>query len=471
MLKTIIGILLGFVLFSAQAMDKAESFKMINGQLQNSNQADISVIVELHDLVSVNTPSSRSLLSSANMKAGLMKRLSSGGAREHKRFQHLPIMAMQVDAKGLQELENSPNVKKIYPNILRKHTLESSTKQVQADKTWERNYEGDGVTVAIVDSGFNRNAIGFDEKGKVVKEACFTTKVNIQGLQLNGNCWPNNTQMKIGKSAAAQTCNPCADGNMHGSSVAGVAAGYNPFSFYGVARKSSIIAVNVFSRVDNADFCRVDTRSKTSCVVALDSDILAGLDYVYSQRDQHDIAAVNLSIGGGAYQTACDSESVYTGIINKFKESNIAVVVAAGNEGSGRTISEPACVTNAIAVGSVDNTNNVSSFTNSNDLIDFWAPGEEITTVYGVVSYATLSGTSFAAPHVTGAVAILKSFNYRLTVDEITTALKVSGLPITDPLNNVTRPLIQIDNALNIAPGLPGILPVLYLLLFDKINQ
>ena len=121
------------------------------------------------------------------------------------------------------------------------------------------------------------------------------------------------------------------------------------------------------------------------------------------------------------------------------------------------------------AVGSVNDTNSVSVFSDSNGLIDFWAPGENIVSSNGdcLNCYASVNGTSFSAPHVSGAFAILKSFNKNLTVDQIETVLKTSGLPITDPLNGITRPLIQISDALDIVPGPLGIIPILQLLLLD----
>ena len=449
-------------------MDKAESLREIQKQLQNSTTPDISVLVELQSTFGTNASEDQAFRQSENMKADLMSRLSRVGAREHKHYKHLSIMAIQVGVKGLQELERSPDVKKVYPNKLRKHSLRSSTKQVQADKAWARNQLGRRVTLAIVDAGFSNGTDMFNAPGKVVKEACFTTTINIQGFQLYGNCWPNNSEMNFGPDSAHGGCSPCAAGNDHGSLVAGVAAGnadqYSP-KLKGVARESSVIAVNVFSRTSDQRLCG----NTGTCVVALDSDVLAGLDYVYSHRNQYNIAAVNLSLGGGAFKNSCDDSSVFAGAINRFKNSNIAVVVSAGNAGSGTAISEPACVSNAIAVGSVGDTNDVSNFTNSNHLIDFWAPGENITTDCGdyLNCYKTVNGTSFSAPHVSGAFAILRSFNLKLTVDEISALFKTSGMPIKDPLNGITRPLIQINNALDIAPR-PTITPITSLLLLDE---
>lgn len=452
---------------SVQAMEKNESFRMIQNQLQSTNSDKIAIIVELKN--DRDTSEQESLQQVTSIKSDIMAGLSRLGQLETRKFNNLPIMAMQVNEIGLQELEKNPNVVKVYQNKLRKQLLNNSTVQVQANLAWANREEGAGVTIAIVDAGFSNFTYMFDAPGKVPKEACFTSTVNIGGVQLYANCWPNNTETAFGEDAAAQNCNPCADGNDHGSLVAGVAAG-NSTDFgnvlRGVAIESSVIAVNVFSRVQDQRVCGFNS---SSCVVALDSDVLAGLDYVYSQRELHDIAAVNLSLGSGAFQNECDNVSVYTSAINRFKESNIAVVAAAGNAGSGTSIIEPACVSNAIAVGSIGTSNNVSVFSNSNSLVDFWAPGEDILTDSGncLNCWESVSGTSFSAPHVTGAFAILRSYNKNFTVDQIKGFLSESGLPITDPLNGITRPMIQINDALNLAPRPLSLSPLIYLLLED----
>ena len=208
------------------------------------------------------------------------------------------LWRFKVNEKSLQELEKSSTVKKIYLNQLRRHSLRSSTIQVQADKAWARGEEGNGITVAIVDAGFRSSVDMFNSPGKVVAEACFTTNATISGVQIFANCVLNNGTVSIGPGAAGPGGNNTgAAGNDHGSLVAGVAAGNaDEFSprLQGVARESSIIAVNVFSRVENANFCGFDAIFGPVCVVALDSDVLAGLDYIYSLRDQHIIAAANL---------------------------------------------------------------------------------------------------------------------------------------------------------------------------------
>lgn len=466
----IIIILWAIVCASAQAMNKSESFNKVHNQLNQSNSPEVSVIVELNESAIQNQSADQNLNRSQKMKSVMMKKLKRLGVREHKRFKHLPMMALELNENSLDELKNDPAVKKVYLNQLRKHLLRSSTKQVQAVQAQERGYSGEGQTVAIVDAGTSRYVDML--QGKVIEEACFTTQANIQGIQVYSNCSPNNTETRQGTGAAFANCRPCASGNNHGSTVAGVAVGnatqYAPI-YKGVAIGANLIAVNVFSRVQNVSVCGNDPNFGTSCVVALDSDILAGLDHVFSLRNKHNIAAVNLSLGGGAFTNACDGQSAFTTVINKLHNAGIAVVAAAGNEASGVTISEPACISKAIAVGSVGDNNSVSDFTNSNAQIDFWAPGENITSSGGeyLNHYVTVNGTSFSAPHVSGAIAILKSYNNKLSIDEIKTILQTSGLQITDPLNGVSRPLIQINNALDIAPRELGIIPLLQLLLLN----
>jgi subtilisin family serine protease len=83
------------------------------------------------------------------------------------------------------------------------------------------------------------------------------------------------------------------------------------------------------------------------------SDQVRGLEYVYSLRNSLDIASVNMSLGGGYYSSACDSRApAIASVINRLTSAGIAVVIAAGNSGANGYISYPACIRNAIAVGS-----------------------------------------------------------------------------------------------------------------------
>ena len=92
---------------------------------------------------------------------------------------------------------------------------------------------------------------------------------------------------------------------------------------------------------------------------------------------------------------------------------------------------------------------NVSRFSNSAPALDLLAPGEEITTSVPRGGFETYSGTSLAAPHVAGAWALLKSKAPQAEVAEVLEVLKRSGVPVADLKNDLVKPRLQVDAALD----------------------
>lgn len=156
---------------------------------------------------------------------------------------------------------------------------------------------------------------------------------------------------------------------------------------------------------------------------------------------------INMSLG-----TPFNSAALHNSI-KRAVNNGILIVCAAGNSGDGfeftDEINYPAGYNECIAVGAVDSNLNPSVFTNSNDNIDLVAPGEVITSIYPGGLYATMSGTSQAAPHVTGALALIKNwanfkFDRKLTEEEIFAQLIRKTLDLGNESNLIGNGMVYL---------------------------
>lgn len=125
----------------------------------------------------------------------------------------------------------------------------------------------------------------------------------------------------------------------------------------------------------------------------------------------------------------------------------VVTVIAAGNEGRDDGVASPGCISTAVTVGSIEPEGTISAFSNSYSQLDMVAPGGHITSSVLNGEYAESSGTSMAAPHVAGAIALLKSTYPKATAQQLIAALQ-HGNAFTDPRNNVQTPALYLPTAL-----------------------
>ena len=115
----------------------------------------------------------------------------------------------------------------------------------------------------------------------------------------------------------------------------------------------------------------------------------------------------------------------------------VVVVAAMGNDNTAAP-SYPAAYTDVIAVAATDSADHRASFSNTGPHIDISAPGVGVVSTYWDDTYASLSGTSMASPHVAGVAALVLSRNRALTAADVGNILRTTARPLRDdPANPV----------------------------------
>lgn len=354
-------------------------------------------------------------------------------------YDNIPYVALEMGAEALARLRLTDRATGIVEDRLETIQLEQSRPIVQADQADAAGWSGSGWAVAVLDTGVDGSHPFLE--GKVVSEACFSS---------NGSC-PNGGTEMFG-AGAGRPCDFAETACLHGTHVAGVVAGDGQ-TIEGIARGADVISIQVFSRFTGST-CDDDTEDP--CAKTFTSDTIKALDHVYSLRDQFDIAAVNMSLGGGQHSSvaACDREdSARKEIIDQLRSVGIATVVASGNQSNVDALAAPACISSAISVGATNDDDGVAAFSNSAPFLDLLAPGVQIFSSVPGGGGASISGTSQATPHVAAAFAILNERQGGSDVDRVLDALWGTGLPVTDSRNNITTPRIRIFDAAQALSG------------------
>ena len=131
-------------------------------------------------------------------------------------------------------------------------------------------------------------------------------------------------------------------------------------------------------------------------------------------------------------------------------------MVASGNQGSIGAVASPACVSTAVSVGSVSDTGDeVHGFSNSAYFLDLLAPGGGITAAVPGGAYATLWGTSMAAPHVAGTFALIRAQEPAMSVVDIQSLLSATGDTVIDSRNGLGFVRLNTGAAITELQGLP----------------
>ncbi len=274
--------------------------------------------------------------------------------------------AVRVSKTGVEKLKTHPAVLRVDEDVIVKvlakggvlgsivsaqlsQVLPWGIDRVDAELVWPVGNTANPIRVGIIDTGISNNHPDL--------------LANVKG--------------------GVNTINPKKnwnDDNGHGSHVAGtVAALNNTIGVVGVGPAIDLYAIKVLG-ANGSGFL---------------SDVIEGIQWAVANNMQ----VVNMSLGTGS-----DIQSFRDAVIAA-KNAGVVVVAAAGN--SGGAVSFPAAYPEAIAVSATDSSDTIASFSSRGPEVDLAAPGVSIYSTYKGTSYATLSGTSMAAPHVAGSAALV----------------------------------------------------------------
>jgi thermitase len=278
-------------------------------------------------------------------------------------------------------MPNDPRFAELYALDNTGQTGGTADADIDAPEGWDAAGLGafpdtGGVKVGIVDTGIR--ATHEDLSGKVAD--CAQSQGSIQ----EGSC---------------------ADDNGHGTHVAGTIAARanNGKGVAGVAFNSPLAICKALS----GPLGQGSTSDVANCITYL---------------ADKGARVISMSLGGG------DSTTLHDAVQYAYKNGSGALLVAAaGNDGNG-TLNYPAGYSEVVSVAATDNRDQRASFSDANGDVEVAAPGVNVLSAYNSndTSYATLSGTSMATPHVSGVAAVIFDRNPSLTAAQARDKLDAS---------------------------------------------
>lgn len=337
---------------------------------------------------------------------------------------NLPLVggiACNMNIKDVHKLSNDPNVDYICFDSKVFALLDIATQSIGCQIPYAEGYKGEGITIAVIDTGVAPHSDLTRPKNRIVG---FKDFVNNRS-------------------------NPY-DDNGHGTHVAGIIAsnGYSSNGKYaGVAPEANILGVKALDE---------DGSGNTS-------DIISAIQWVIETKDVYNTKVLNLSLGTPVTDPYTSDPLVKA--CNEAINAGITVVVAAGNSGpASKTILSPGNGPNVITVGAVDDNKTaevdddaIAPFSSRGPTKegfkkpDVVAPGVDIMSLSNTKldGYKSLSGTSMATPFVSGSAALLFEKNRGLSPSSVKSNLMNTCISLNDSYNNQGTGIISLSKLFN----------------------
>lgn len=300
----------------------------------------------------------------------------------------------------------------------------------------------------VIPTGVDRiNAENKVNTGAGVQVAVLDTGIDLKHAELKANI--------VGGKNCSSGSN-YTDGNGHGTHVAGtIAAVNNTVGVVGVAPSVKLWAVRVLNNAGSGTW----------------SSVICGIDFVTSKAPANggSITVANMSLGGGGVSDdncgVSNNDALHKAICRS-RDAGVTYVVAAGNSGANAGQFVPAAYDDAVitvaaladsdgqpgGAGSATSygaDDTFASFSNYGSVVDIAAPGVNIKSTWKGGGYKTISGTSMATPHVTGAAALYVATHPGATWQHVRDGLvalgEVLGAGHIDPSGLHPEPVVRAD--------------------------
>ncbi|CAM4422013.1 MULTISPECIES: S8 family peptidase [Stenotrophomonas] len=273
----------------------------------------------------------------------------------------------------------------------------TSNASINVRPAWDKA-TGTGVVVAVIDTGITNHA---DLNANILPGYDFISDAAMARDGGGRDSNPNDEGDWYGANECGSGI-PASNSSWHGTHVAGTVAAVtnNSTGVAGTAFNAKVVPVRVLGK------CGGYTSDIADAIVWASGGTVSGVP-----ANANPAEVINMSLGGGG---SCST--TYQNAINGAVGRGTTVVVAAGNSNTNVSSAVPANCPNVIAVAATTSAGARASFSNYGTGIDISAPGQSIlstlnsgTTTPGSASYASYNGTSMAAPHVAGVVALMQS--------------------------------------------------------------
>ncbi|NWQ41923.1 S8 family serine peptidase [Bacillus sp. EB106-08-02-XG196] len=292
----------------------------------------------------------------------------------------ITVLTAYIPVDKIEEIKQNPEISTIEKDARIRATsqvVDWGNEKIRTPIAWQASFTGKGQKIAILDSGVSTS----HEDLKITDGVAFV---------------PYTTSYD--------------DDNGHGTHVAGIiGAANNTKGTVGVAPDASLYAVKV---LDNNGEGYV-------------SDIIAGIDWAV----QNDIDIINLSIGSDT------PSNMLKDVLDMAYSKGILIVASAGNTGYEpyhSTVGYPAAYDSVIAVGAIDQSNKWADFSSVGPTVEVTSPGVDILSTYLNNSTKRLTGTSMAAPFVSGLLALLKEQYPELSAADLRSILQKNVIDLGD---------------------------------------